>query len=113
MISLSENDINHIIFAKKEVMESARIQTVLRLQPELMNRLRRNARKQKCSFNSYVEQILDQATKPSFPTIPDGYQAAHIIIGLSKFKYSDPSAEELAADAKLAYLWNKYGQGQI
>lgn len=38
-------------------METARIQTVLRLPQELMERLRRNARKENISFNSYVERI--------------------------------------------------------
>ncbi|MBR5736769.1 MAG: toxin-antitoxin system HicB family antitoxin [Bacteroidales bacterium] len=91
-------------------MESARIQTVLRLPPELMDRVRRNARKQKCSFNSYVEQILDQATEPRFPSIPDDFQVGAEIEGLGRFSYVDPSADELRADPKLAYLWQKYGK---
>ena len=40
-------------------METARLQTVLRLPPELMERVKRVARKEKRSFNSYVEHILE------------------------------------------------------
>lgn len=91
-------------------MESARIQTVLRLPPELMDRVRRNARKQKCSFNSYVEQILDKATEPQFPSIPDDFQVGAEVAGMGRFNYVEPSADELNADPKLAYLWQKYGK---
>ena len=91
-------------------MESARIQTVLRLPPELMDRVRRNARKQKCSFNSYVEQILDRATEPQFPNIPDDFQVGAEITGMGRFNYVEPSADKLNADHKLAYLWQKYGK---
>ena len=91
-------------------MESARIQTVLRLPPELMDRVRRNARKQKCSFNSYVERILDQATESHFPSIPDDFQVGAEIAGMGIFDFVEPSADDLSADPKLAYLWQKYGK---
>ena len=57
-------------------METARIQTVLRLPPELMERVKRSARKEKCSFNSYVERILDRAVGPVFPTLPPEFQVS-------------------------------------
>ncbi|MBP5302296.1 MAG: toxin-antitoxin system HicB family antitoxin [Bacteroidales bacterium] len=91
-------------------MESVRIQTVLRLSPELMERVKRNARKQKCSFNSYVEQVLDQATEQSFPSLPEDFKVSEEVLGLCMMKSSKPSSEALAADPKLAYLWTKYGK---
>lgn len=90
-------------------MESVRIQTVLRFSPELMERVKRNARKQKCSFNSYVEKVLDQATEQSFPSLPEDFNVSEEVLGLCIMKSSKPSAEALAVDPKLAYLWTKYG----
>ena len=73
MISILGNDIiTGYICRKQATMETTRIQTVLRLPPELMDRVKRGARKEKCSFNSYVERILDEATAESsaIPMLP-------------------------------------------
>ena len=91
-------------------MESVRIQTVLRLPEELMERVRRNARKQKCSFNSYVEQILDEATGQDFPSIPEDLRVSDEIIAMAGMLYDMPSEEALESDPKLAFLWEKYGK---
>ena len=90
-------------------METARIQTVLRLPPELMERVKRSARKEKCSFNSYVERILDRAVGPVFPTLPPEFQVSKEIRELRRFECKEPTADALEADPKLAYLWEKYG----
>ena len=94
---------------KSTPMETTRIQTVLRLPPELMERVKRSARKEKCSFNSYVERILDQATGQDFPTLPPDFKLSDDIRALGRFEWKAPTAEELEADPKLAYLWEKYG----
>ncbi len=93
-------------------METTRIQTVLRLPPELMARVKRSARKEKCSFNSYVERVLDQATTEAsaFPVLPADFQVSDQVRDLAKFSLAAPTAEELEADPKLAYLWEKYGR---
>lgn len=93
-------------------METTRIQTVLRLPPELMERVKRSARKEKSSFNSYVERVLDQATAETsaFPALPPDFGISDEIRGLGKFELVAPSAEDLEADPKLAYLWEKYGR---
>lgn len=91
-------------------METTRIQTVLRLPPELMERVRRNARKEKKSFNSYVERILEQATGPVFPVLPTDYEISEEIRKLGCLTAPEPSAEALAADPRLAWLWEKYGR---
>lgn len=90
-------------------METQRIQTVLRLPQELMARVKRNARKQKRSFNSYVEHVLEQATGPDFPVLPQQYEVSDEIHDLRRIACKKPTAQELADDPKLAYLWEKYG----
>lgn len=92
-------------------METARIQTVLRLPPELMERVKRNARKEKRSFNSYVEHILDKATETAFPSLPPDFKVSEDILGLQCCGLEEPTAGMLAEDPKLAYLWEKYGRG--
>lgn len=95
-------------------METTRIQTVLRLPPELMDRVKRSARKQKCSFNSYVERVLDQVTNPVLPVLPHDLTLSDEIANLRRFTcVEQPSSGMLEADPKLACLWNKYGTGQI
>ena len=91
-------------------METTRIQTVLRLSPELMERVKRNARKEKKSFNSYVEQVLDRATEMKFPSLPPDFELSAEIRDLMQFQLEEPTAEQLEADPKLAYLWEKYGR---
>lgn len=92
-------------------METARIQTVLRLPPELMERVKRNARKEKRSFNSYVEHLLDKATETEFPSLPPDFKVSEDILSLQCSESEEPTAEMLADDPKLAYLWEKYGRG--
>ena len=91
-------------------METPRIQTVLRLEPELMEMVRRRARKEKKSFNSYVEQLLERETMLHFPILPDDFTISEEILGLGQFRLEKPTDEELASDPKLAYLWGKYGK---
>jgi hypothetical protein len=91
-------------------METPRIQTVLRLKPELMERVRRRARKEKKSFNSYVEQLLERETMLHFPTLPENFSISEEILGLGQFRLEKPTEEELATDPKLACLWEKYGK---
>ena len=91
-------------------METTRIQTVLRLSPELMVRVKRKARRQNKSFNSYVEEILDRETTLAFPVLPPDYEVSEEIRDLACCTFAAPSEEELANDPKLAYLWEKYGR---
>lgn len=90
-------------------METTRVQTVLRLSPELMARVKRRARRQNKSFNSYVEEILDRETALEFPVLPPDFEISEEIRNMACCKLTAPSEEELANDPKLAYLWEKYG----
>ena len=76
----------------------------------MMERVRRNARKQKRSFNSYIEQVLDEATAQPLPCIPEDFELSEEVLGLRIMKSGKPSSETLAADPRLAYLWTKYGE---
>ena len=110
MISLFENDIIIPIFAKKIEMETTRVQTVLRLPPELMERVKRSARKEKSSFNSYVEHTLDKNTDLIFPKLkPEDFIISDEIKSLAgSSTFVRPSQEELDADPRLAYLIEKF-----
>lgn len=91
-------------------METARIQTVLRLSPELMARVKRKARRQNKSFNAYVEEILDRETALELPVLPPDFEISDEIRNLACCRLAAPSEEELAGNPKLAYLWEKYGR---
>lgn len=74
-----------------------------------MERVRRNARKENTSFNSYVERILLQATGPAFPTLPEDFKVSEEILSLGRIPLSRPTGKKLQEDPKLSYLWEKYG----
>ena len=85
-----------------------RTQTVIRLRPEVMARVKRKARQEGRSFNSYVESILEKSTGIEWPTIPKDFKVSDEILNMRCFRLEKPSKEELEADPKLAYLWEKY-----
>ncbi len=86
-----------------------RIQTAIRLSPELYERVKRNARREHRSFNSYVEHVLDKSTELVFPKISDDYEISEEIKAFGKCHLVRPPQEELDADPKLAYLVEKFG----
>ena len=47
----------------------ATIQTGIRLSQSLYERLKRNAKREKRSLNSYITSILESATEPVFPNL--------------------------------------------
>lgn len=88
---------------------STRIQTAIRLSPELLGRVKSQARKERRSFNSYVEAVLSKAVEWEWPVVDLSVPVSEEIKSLSASGYTHPSPEELAADPKLAYLVEKYG----
>ena len=68
-------------FAKNAIIMQtpSRIQTAIRLSPELYERVKRNARREHRSFNSFVEHVLDKSTELVFPTISDDYEVSEEI----------------------------------
>lgn len=86
-----------------------RTQTVLRLPEELFARVKRRARNEHKSFNSYVEHILDKETELAFPKLDPDYKISDEILSLRGPGFKRPPQEVIDADPKLAYLVKKYG----
>ena len=92
-------------------METAIIQTTIRLPKELTERIKRQARREHRSFNSFVEHTLERSTEPLFPQLkPEDFVISEEIENLAGSVPSRSfSARELTEDPKLAYLADKYG----
>ena len=85
------------------------VQTTVRLPIELVNRVKRQAKRENRSFNSFVEHTLDKATELVFPKLkPEDFIISDEIKNLTAKNFRSPSQEELDADPKLAYLVEKY-----
>lgn len=85
-----------------------RVQTIVRLRPELLARVKRAAKREKRSVNSFIEDTLDRATGLEFPKLPPDFKVSDEILGLACFKMPHPTQEELKKDPKFAYLYEKY-----
>ena len=88
-------------------MESVntKVQTGLRLDPDLYNRLKIKAKQQKRSFNNYVETLLEEAVV-DYSTLGKGFKVSDEILSLGS-TLPHYSEEEIAADERLAYLLSK------
>ena len=88
-------------------MESVntKVQTGLRLDPDLYNRLKIKAKQQKRSFNNYVETLLEEAVV-DYSTLGKGFKESDEILSLGS-TLPHYSEEEIAADERLAYLLSK------
>ena len=75
-----------------------------------MERVKRHAKREHRSFNSFVENVLDRATEPVFPKLgPDFKVSDEIRSFQGSVKFKRPSQKEIDADPKLAYLVKKFG----
>ena len=55
---------------------------------------------------------MDRETRLKLPKLPKDFKASDEILQMHGcIKWGEPTEEELAADPKLAYLWEKYGKG--
>ena len=88
---------------------NTRTQTILRLSPELYARVKRKARSEHRSFNSYVELILEKETALKFPKLDPNYEISDEIKSLRCSGFTRPSQVVIDNDPKLAYLIEKYG----
>ena len=86
------------------------IQTVIRLDPVVMSRVKRQAKREKVSFNGFVEKVLERATAPSFPKLPPDFKVSDDIRSMACFKMPEEPAELLEKDPKFAHLYEKYGK---
>ncbi len=86
-----------------------RVQTILRLSPELMARVKRVAKRENRSVNSFLEHTIEKAVGLEFPKLPKDFKVSDEILALGG-TIAEPTQEMLDKDAKLAYLWRKYGR---
>ena len=82
-----------------------RVQTGIRLDSDLFDRLKVKARMEGRSFNNYVERILSKAAFTSYPNL-SGIKVSDEILSLGEVmpRYS---ADEIAQDDRLSYLLSK------
>jgi len=85
-------------------METARVSTLIRLKPGLMERARKRARQEKLSFNAYVEQLLEKDSQLEWPVLPPDFKVSDEIASLQIKGWEEPSKEELEADPRLAQI---------
>ena len=89
---------------------TAKVQTAIRLTPELMERVKRHAKREHRSFNSFVENALDRFTEPVFPKIGPEFKISDEILSLrASTSLTRPSQDIIDADPKLAYLLEANG----
>lgn len=93
--------------AKKK--KNHKVQTVLRISPELMAHVKFKARQVDVSVNAYIEEVLKEAVMPQVPKLPKGFEIDPVIKSLSGIiPTKTPARKELDGDPKYAYLYEKY-----
>lgn len=89
--------------------KSTSIQTAFRIPEDLLARIKREAKRRGTSVNAYVVDILDKETEIEWPKLPKDFKVSQEILNLRCVnELREPTPEELEADPKLEYLWNKY-----
>lgn len=84
-----------------------RVQTVLRLRPEVMERVKYRAKGKNMSVNAFMEEVLEQFTMtPPIPKLPKDFKIDPVVKSLSGC-IPMPSQEEIDSDPRLAYILNK------
>ena len=92
--------------------EVTRIQTAFRFPPELLEKMKKRAKRNGQSLNAYAETLFERDTHLELPKLPEDFKVSDEILQMNGcIKWGKPTKEELAADPKLAYLWEKYGKG--
>ena len=84
----------------------ARVQTIVRLRPELMERVKYRAKGQNISVNAFIENALMEATKVAVPKRPKDLKIDPVVESLSGI-IPAPSKELLESDDRLAYILSK------
>lgn len=83
-----------------------RVQTVIRFREDVLNRARYKAKQQNMSLNAYLEHVVEEAVKPQIPKLPKDFKIIPAVERLSGIMPA-PTQEQLAADDRLAYIYNK------
>ena len=88
-------------------MDTTIVQTGIRMSTALYERLKRNAKRENRSLNSYVVTLLEAVTAPKIPQLSrKEYPIDEDLLQLGK-TLAEPAPEEIANDPKLAYLLGK------
>ena len=90
-------------------MVTVRESALIRLRPELMARLKRQAKAEHISFNAFVERMLDHAVEPEWPVLPPDFKVSDEILSFAIKDFKYPTKEELEADPRLAHIWEECG----
>lgn len=85
---------------------AARVQTVIRLRPEVMERVKYRAKSQNISVNAFVENSLVEATKVPIPKLPKDFKIDPLVESLSGI-FPPTTKEMLESDDRLAYILGK------
>lgn len=83
-----------------------RTQTVIRFREDVLNRARYKAKQNNMSLNAYLEHVVEDAVKPQIPKLPKDFKISPAVERFSGIMPA-PTQEQLAADDRLAYLYNK------
>ena len=85
--------------------ETIRVQTAFRVPPDLLERLKRTAKREKKSLNRYVEDIMERETRLEWPRLPRDYSVSQDILSLRcTGRWEEPSREELESDPRMAHV---------
>ena len=80
---------------------------MIRLKPEIMNRVKYSARSRGLSVNAYIEEVLDGASRPApIPKLPDSFEVSPSVKSLMGI-IPPFTQEQLDQDPKLAYIIGK------
>ena len=85
-----------------------RVQTILRIRPELMKRVKAQAKKENKSVNAYIENVLNKATGIRFPAMQPDVVIDSDILAMAGC-INEPDEKKLAGNPKLVSLWKRYG----
>lgn len=85
-----------------------RIQTAFRLDAQLVARLKKQAKKEHKSLNSYVEAHLERLApaEPEWPKVSFPVEISPEVEAM-KGLLREPSEEELVSDARLTYILSR------
>ena len=84
-----------------------RVQTVIRLRPEVMERVKYRAKGRNISVNAFMEEVMDEATRiPPIPKLPKNYKIDPLVKSLAGFLPMPPQ-EVIDSDPRLAYILSK------
>ena len=88
-------------------METERVSTIIRLRPGIMAQAKRRVKQKNLSFNAYVENILDRASRVEWPVLPPDFKVSEEILNFQIKDWKEPTKEELEADPRLAHIWEE------